>query len=77
MQEGNLVFVGCQLSRSSGEGFSGEVLNRESLERLAASFLAEHLEFGDCAVGFDLVSMLISKNNRAILRHHRNVLREL
>lgn len=76
-EEDDLVFIGCQLRQNSGEGFPEEVLDRGSLERLAAAYLAEHLDSGDCAVRFDVVSMLILGNDRALLRHHRNALCEL
>lgn len=76
-EEGDLVFISCQLHQNSGEGFPEEVLDRSSLERLAASYLAEHLDSGDCTVRFDVVSMLILGDDRALLRHHRNALCEL
>lgn len=75
-EEGDLVFIGCQLRQNSGEGFPEEALDRDSLERLAAAYLAEHLDSGNCAVRFDLVSMLILGGDRAFLRHHRNALCE-
>lgn len=76
-EEDDLVFVSCQLRQNSGEGFPEEALDRGSLERLAAAYLAEHLDSGDCAVRFDVVSMLVLGDDRALLRHHRNVLCEL
>lgn len=76
-EEDDLVFIGCQLRQNSGEGFPEEVLDRDSLERLAAAYLAEHLDSGDCTVRFDIVSMLVLNDNRALLRHHRNALCEL
>lgn len=75
-EEDDLVFISCQLRRNSGEGFPEEVLDRGSLERLAAAYLAEHLDSGDCTVRFDLVSMLVLSDDRALLRHHRNALCE-
>lgn len=76
-EEDDLVFISCQLRRNSGEGFPEEVLDRSSLERLAAAYLAEHLDSGDCMVRFDVVSMLALGDDRALLRHHRNALCEL
>ena len=67
-------FISCQLRQNSGEGFPEEALDRDSLERLAAAYLAEHLDIADCTVRFDVVSMLIFGNDRALLRHHRNAL---
>jgi putative endonuclease len=76
-EEDALVFISCQLRRNSGEGFPEEVLDRDSLERLAAAYLTEHLDSGDCAVRFDAVSMLVLGDDRALLRHPRNALRHL
>ncbi len=76
-EEDDLVFIGCQLHQNSGEGFPEEALDRDSLERLAAAYFAEHLDIADCTVRFDVVSMLIFGNDRALLRHHRNALSEL
>lgn len=76
-EEGDLVFIGCQLRQNSGEGFPEEALDRDFLERLVAAYLAEHLDSGDCAIRFDVVSMLILGDDRAFLRHHRNALCEL
>lgn len=75
-EEDALVFISCQLRQNSGEGFSEEALDRGSLERLAAAYLTEHLDSGDCAVRFDAVSMLVLGEDRALLRHHRNALSE-
>lgn len=75
-EEDDLVFISCQLRRNSGEGFPEEVLDRSPLERLAAAYLAEHLDSGDCTVRFDLVSVLVLSDDRALLRHHRNALCE-
>ncbi len=76
-EEDDLVFISCQLRQNNGEGFPKEVPDRNSLERLAASCLTEHIDSGDCTVRFDLVSILILNDERALLRHHRNALSEL
>ncbi|RDB54405.1 endonuclease [Paraeggerthella hongkongensis] len=76
-EEGDLVFISCQFRQNNGEGFPEEALDRGSLERLAAAYLAEHLDSGDCTVRFDVVSMLTFGNDRGLLRHHRNALCEL
>lgn len=76
-EEDDLVFIVCQLRRNSGEGFPEEILDRGSLERLAAAYLAEHLDSTDCTIRFDAVSMLVLSDDRALLRHHRNALCEL
>ncbi|QKF07062.1 YraN family protein [Berryella wangjianweii] len=76
-EKDDLVFIGCQLRQNSGEGFPEEVLDRDSLERMATSCLTEHLDSSDCTVRFDLASMLILNDSRALLHHHRNALSEL
>ena len=70
----DLVFVSCQVTQNSGEGFLEEGADRAALERLAAAYLAEHLDFEDVLVRFDVVSMLTVGENRALLRHHLNAL---
>jgi putative endonuclease len=74
--EEDLVFVTCLVKQNDGEGSPKEALDRDSLERLAAAYLAEHLNHEDCQVRFDAVSMLVLSDDRAFLRHHRNVLSE-
>ena len=46
-EEDDLAFISCQLRRNSGKGFPEEALDRDSLERLAAAYLTEHLDSGD------------------------------
>lgn len=72
--EGDLVFVSCQVTQSGGEGFPEEDADRAALERLAASYLAEHLDFEDVLARFDVVSLLVVGEGRALLRHHLNAL---
>ena len=72
--EDDLVFVHCQITQNGGEGFPEEDANRVALERLAAAYLAEHLDSEDIRIRFDVVSMLIVGESRALLCHHLNVL---
>jgi putative endonuclease len=72
--EDDLVFVHCQITQNGGEGFPEEDANRVVLERLAAAYLAEHLDSEDIRIRFDVVSMLIVGESRALLRHHLNAL---
>ena len=57
--EDDLVFVHCQITQNGGEGFPEEDANRVALERLAAAYLAEHLDSEDIRIRFDVVSMRI------------------
>lgn len=64
--EDDLVFVSCQVTQNGGRGFPEDDADRVALERLAAAYLAEHLVFGDVLVRFDVVSMLIVGESRAL-----------
>ena len=77
LDEGDLVFISCQVSRNIGEGFPEENLDRAALERLAIAYLSERQDAADCTIRFDIVSMMIVADDRAILRHHRNALSEV
>ena len=70
--EDDLVFVRCQITQNGGEGFPEEDADRAALERLAAAYLAEHLDSEDIRIRFDAVSMFIVGESRALLRHHVN-----
>ncbi|WP_058270954.1 hypothetical protein [Olsenella massiliensis] len=70
----DLVFVFCQVTQNGGEGFPEEDADRAALERLAAAYLAEHLDFEDVLVRLAVVSMLIVGESRALLRRHLNAL---
>lgn len=72
--EDDLVFVSCQVTQNGGRGFSEDDADRVALERLVAAYLAEHLVFGDVLVRFDVVSMLIVGESRALFWHHLNAL---
>ena len=72
--EDDLVFVHCQITQNGGEGFPEEDADRAALERLAAAYLAEHLDSEDIRIRFDVVSMLIVGESRALFRHHLNAL---
>lgn len=41
-------------------------------ERVAAAYLAEHLDIPEDSVRFDIVTMLPLSDNKGLLRHHRN-----
>ena len=64
--EDDLLFVHCQITQNGGEGFPEEDADRAALERLAAAYLAEHLDSEDIRIRFDVVSMLIVGESRAL-----------
>lgn len=70
--EDDLLFVHCQITQNGGEGFPEEDADRAALERLAAAYLAEHLDSEDIRIRFDVESMLIVGESRALFRHHLN-----
>lgn len=72
--EDDLLFVHCQITQNGGEGFPEEDADRAALERLAAAYLAERLDSEDIRIRFDVVSMLIVGESRALFRHHLNAL---
>lgn len=72
--EGELVFIDCQIRENEGNGLGDEAPNRKMFERIAAAYLAEHLDIPEGAVRFDIISMLILGDHKALIRHHRNAL---
>ena len=70
--EDDLVFVACQVTQNSGEGFPEENADLAALERLTAAYLAEPLNFEDVLVRFDVVSLLVVGEGQAFLPHHLN-----
>ena len=72
--EDELAFVHCQVTQNGGEGFPEEDADRVALERLAAAYLAEHLDSEDIRIRFDVVSTLIVGESRVLLRYHLNAL---
>lgn len=72
--EGELVFIACNIRENAGKGIGDENLDRDMFERIAAAYLAEHIDLPEGIVRFDTVSMLILGDSKALLRHHRNAL---
>ncbi len=72
--EGELVFINCNVRENVGNGMGSENPDRKMFERIAASYLAEHPDTAEGTVRFDIITMLILSDHKALLRHHRNVL---
>lgn len=73
-----LVFVDVKARRDTDKGFpEGRVdaAERTRREMVALAYLAEH-DFADMAVRFDNVSLVVIGDDRALVRHHINVLYE-
>jgi putative endonuclease len=74
--EGDLVFISCTIRTNDGNGLDDEEPNRKRFERIASTYLAEHLDLPESTIRHDIVSMLVLSENRALIRHHRNALSE-
>lgn len=72
----DMVFVDV-LVNSAGLDMPEEKPDRGKLERIAAAYLAEAAEDEDFSVRFDIVSLLVIGESRALLRHHINALSAL
>ncbi len=72
--EDELVFVAATIRDNEGTGLGTETPDRKMFERIAAAYLAEHLDTPEGTVRFDIVTMLILGECKALLRHHRNAL---
>lgn len=59
--EDDLLFVHCQITQNGGEGFPEEDADRAALERLAAAYLAEHLDSEDIRIRFDVCVLSSSR----------------
>ncbi len=70
----DLVFVAAQIRENDGNGIQGSEPERKAFEKVAAAYLAEHLDTPEGVVRFDVVSMLILSESRALIRHHVNAL---
>lgn len=69
----DLVFIAAKI-KDGGSDLPAEKLNRKSLERVAAAYLAANLDIPEGSIRFDIVSMLILGESKALLRHHRSAL---
>ena len=72
--EDDIVFIDVK-ARADGDSLPDENIDRKRLESVAARWLATHPEESEnVTVRFDAISMLVIGNDRALLRHHINVL---
>ena len=71
--EDDLVFVDCKLYEGAEGGFPEDKPNRAEYEKAAAAYLASY-DGEQSMIRFDIVSMLLLANDRAMLRHYRNAL---
>lgn len=71
--EDALVFVSVAARRDS-DSFPPERLNQEELEGFAIGWLKDNCDRADCAVRFDHIGLLLMSPDRALIRHHINVM---
>lgn len=75
MDEGELVFADTA-TKCGGYDMPQEEPDRERFERIAAAYLAEAEVEGLTGIRYDIVSLLVTGPERALLRHHKNVLND-
>lgn len=74
--DGSIVFVALK-AKDAGDGdpaMPEEDLDRRALEQAAAEWLAAH-DFGNVAVRFDSIALVVMGGSRAFARHHIDALR--
>ena len=70
-----LVFVDAA-TKCGGYDMPREEPNQERFERIAAAYLAEAEVEGLTSIRYDIVSLLVTGSEKALLRHHKNVLND-
>ncbi len=71
-----LVFIDVKV-RDNTDGFVPEAeTDRAAMEVLAAKYLAETDSEPDFGIRFDIISMMVVGESRALLRHHINAFSE-
>ncbi len=75
LDEGELVFVDTT-TKCGGYDMPQEEPDRERFERIAAAYLAEAEVEGLTSIRYDIVSLLVTGSEKALLRHHKNVLND-
>ena len=68
-----LVFVDTT-TKFGGYDMPQEEPDQERFERIAAAYLAEAEVEGLTGIRYDIVSLLVTGSEKALLRHHKNVL---
>ena len=72
--ENDIVFIDVK-ARAHGDSLPDEDIDRKRLESVAARWLASHPDQAeDVTIRFDAISLLVIGEDRALLRHHINVL---
>ena len=73
MDDEELVFVDTA-TKCGGYDMPREESDQERFERIAAAYLVESEVEGLTSIRYDIVSLLVTGSEKALLRHHRNIL---
>ncbi len=75
MQDRNsLVFVEVKTRRDTEKGFPSEAVGakkREKYEKIALAYIS-NIDLVDVSVRFDVISVLVTAEKRALIKHHVN-----
>ena len=71
--EDALVFVSVAARRNSNS-FPAERHTQEELEGFAINWLKANRDHADCAVRFDHIGLVLIGSDRALIKHHVNVM---
>ena len=75
MDDEELVFVDTA-TKCGGYDMPREEPDQERFERIAAAYLAEAEVEGLTSIRYDIASLLVVGSDKALLRHHHNVLND-
>ena len=73
-EDDELVFITTTIRTDATHGMGPEEIDRDSAERVALAWLKDHVESPEGTVRFDVITMVILGDHKALLRHHRNCL---
>lgn len=75
MDEEELVFVDA-VTKCRGYDMPKEKPDQERFGRITATYLAESEVEGPTSIRYDIVNLLATNSDKALLRHHKNVLND-
>lgn len=75
MDDEELIFVDTA-TKCGGFDVPREEPDQERFERIAAAYLVESEVEGLASIRYDIVSLLVTGSEKALLRHHKNVLND-
>lgn len=75
MDNEELVFVDTA-TKYGGYDMSREEPDQECFKHIAATYLAESEVEGLTSIRYDIMSLLVTGSEKALLRHHKNVLND-